>query len=103
VCEVASLLAGLLKHHFAADARSDQELLLERLSNYCNRPMLSLNDTTSVEEFKPYLWDFLNSMLFVITVVTTVGKLHSCRRSVLTFYENVGDCQTVRGRGYQAN
>jgi hypothetical protein len=64
---------------------------LERLSDYCSKPMLALNNTTTIEDFKPYHWDYVNSFLFVITVVTTVGKLRSCRRSVLTFYETVSD------------
>lgn len=103
MCKVAFLLAALLRSHFAVDARSDEVHILERLSDYCSRPMLALNNTTTVEEFKPYHWDFVNSVLFAITVVTTVGTSHSCRRSVLKLYEIIGDCQTVSGRGCWAD
>ena len=99
MCEVASLLAALLRSRFAVDATSDDDPVFERLADYCGRPMLALNNTTTVEEFKPYHWDYCNSVLFAITVVTTVGTSHSCRRSVLMFYEIVSDYQTFREEG----
>jgi hypothetical protein len=68
-------LAALLSSRFAEEFRSDQQQLFERLSDYCSRPMLALNNTTSIADFKPSHWDFVNSVLFVITVVTTVGTL----------------------------
>jgi len=103
VCKVAFLLAALLRFHFAVDARSDKVHILERLSDYCSRPMLALSSNTTVQEFKPYHWDFVNSVLFAITVVTTVGTSHSRRRSVLMLYEIVGECQTVSGRSCWAD
>jgi hypothetical protein len=94
----ASLLTALLLSHYAVDSRSDQADIMEKLSQYCKRPMLALTNGTNVEDFEPFLWDFYNSVFFVITVVSTIGTLHSCRRSVLTLYEIVCDCQTVRRR-----
>jgi hypothetical protein len=103
LCKVALLLAAQLRSRFAVDDRSDEDQhILDRLSDYCGKPMLALNNTTSVENFKPYHWDYCNALLFVITVVTTVGTSHSCRKSVLMFYETVSDFQTVRGRGCRA-
>jgi len=102
VYKVASLFAALLKSRFAEYARSNDDEIFDRLSDYCGRPMLALNNTTTVEEFKSYHWDFCNALLFVITVVTTVGTSQSCR-SVLMFYESVSDCQTVRRLGCWAD
>ena len=99
MCKVASLLAALLRSRFAVDDRSDDDPIFARLADYCGQPMLALNNTTTVDEYKPFHWDFLNSVLFTITVVTTVGTSHSCRRSVLIFYGIVSDYQTFRERG----
>jgi hypothetical protein len=45
--------------------------------------MLAPQNGSDVEEFEPFLWDFYNSVFFVITVVSTIGKHLSAGRSVL--------------------
>jgi hypothetical protein len=67
---------------------------MQKLSEYCGRPMFVLHNSTDVEDFEPFLWDFYNSVFFVITVVSTIGTRLSTGRSVLDIYKIT--CQTVR-------
>ncbi|KAJ9586868.1 hypothetical protein L9F63_019550, partial [Diploptera punctata] len=48
--------------------------VMDKLSEYCGRPIFQQHDNhTDVEDFEPLVWDFYNSVFFVITVVSTIG------------------------------
>jgi hypothetical protein len=59
---------------------------MQKLSEYCGRPMFAPHNGSHVEDFEPFLWDFYNSVFFVITVVSTIGTLPSAGRSVLDIF-----------------
>jgi hypothetical protein len=59
---------------------------MQKLSEYCGRPMFAYHNGSDVEDFEPFLWDFYNSVFFVITVVSTIGTLRSAGRGVLDIF-----------------
>lgn len=48
--------------------------LLKNLTTYCNKPFYEASERDLSSE--PVMWTFFRTFLFVVTVVTTVGKLH---------------------------
>ncbi|KAJ4431693.1 hypothetical protein ANN_20295 [Periplaneta americana] len=64
---------ALLSKHYAAGEPASQAQLLQKLSEYCGRPMSVHPNGSDAVDFEPFVWDFYNSVFFVITVVSTIG------------------------------
>jgi hypothetical protein len=79
-------LTALLTTHYAVDSTISQAYIMQKLSEYCGRPLFAPHNGSEVEEFEPFLWDFYNSVFFVITVVSTIGTLPSSGRSALDMF-----------------
>lgn len=67
------LFTELLHKHYVPTEEDTEEEIFNKLTEYCGKPMRS----NVTDDENPAKWDFYHSVFFVITVVTTVGKLYS--------------------------